>query len=66
MCTARPFTFQDMIISLQNFWAHGSFAQHGYEVGAGTFHPETTLRALGPNTIAALATFAAPRRWVRR
>ena len=46
-------TFQGLILALQQFWA-----QHGcvilqpldMEVGAGTFHPATFLRAIGPET----------------
>jgi glycyl-tRNA synthetase alpha chain len=44
-------SFQDIILTLQNFWArHGCVILQPYdmEVGAGTFHPATTLRALGP------------------
>ena len=44
-------TFQDTIINLQKFWSkHGSVVLQPYdmEVGAGTFHPATTLRSLGP------------------
>ena len=48
---AKPaLTFQDVILKLQNFWAkHGCIILQPYdmEVGAGTFHPATTLRALG-------------------
>jgi len=43
--------FQDLILSLQRFWADkGCVIQQPYdtEVGAGTFHPATFLRALGP------------------
>ena len=43
--------FQDIILTLQSFWAvHGCVLLQPYdlEVGAGTFHPATTLRALGP------------------
>ena len=43
--------FQDMILALQSFWAkRGCIVLQPYdmEVGAGTFHPATTLRALGP------------------
>ncbi len=43
--------FQDIILTLQNFWARqGCVVLQPYdmEVGAGTFHPATTLRALGP------------------
>ncbi|MDE2790367.1 MAG: glycine--tRNA ligase subunit alpha [Paracoccaceae bacterium] len=48
---ARPRCFQDIIFRLQNFWsAEGCVILQPYdmEVGAGTFHPATTLRALGP------------------
>ena len=44
-------TFQDTILTLQKFWSnHGCVILQPYdlEVGAGTFHPATTLRALGP------------------
>lgn len=44
-------SFQDMLLTLQDFWAqHGCVILQPYdmEVGAGTFHPATTLRALGP------------------
>ncbi len=48
----RPKTaFQDLILTLQQFWgAQGCVILQPYdmEVGAGTFHPATTLRALGP------------------
>jgi glycyl-tRNA synthetase alpha chain len=43
--------FQDVILSLQKFWASkGCILVQPYdmEVGAGTFHPATLLRALGP------------------
>ncbi len=46
-------SFQDLILTLQRFWgAHGCVILQPYdmEVGAGTFHPATTLRALGPRT----------------
>jgi len=42
---------QDLILALQKFWADkGCIVQQPYdmEVGAGTFHPATFLRALGP------------------
>jgi glycyl-tRNA synthetase alpha chain len=45
-------TFQDLILTLQNFWAaQGCLILQPYdnEMGAGTFHPATTLRALGPH-----------------
>lgn len=44
-------TFQDLILTLQNYWASkGCLILQPYdnEMGAGTFHPATTLRALGP------------------
>ena len=44
-------TFQSLILSLQRYWAeHGCVILQPYdmEMGAGTFHPATTLRALGP------------------
>ena len=43
--------FQDLIMTLQQFWGQqGCVVLQPYdmEVGAGTFHPATTLRALGP------------------
>ena len=45
-------TFQQLILKLQNFWAEfGCVLQQPYdvEVGAGTMHPETFLRVLGPD-----------------
>jgi glycyl-tRNA synthetase alpha chain len=48
---SRAATFQDLILTLQNFWAaQGCLILQPYdmEMGAGTFHPATTLRALGP------------------
>jgi glycyl-tRNA synthetase alpha chain len=45
-------TFQELILKLQNFWAaQGCLILQPYdmEVGAGTSHPATTLRALGPH-----------------
>src|SRR5262245_48495368 len=44
-------SFQDLILALQQFWAEQGcviLQPYGMEVGAGTFHPATTLRALGP------------------
>jgi glycyl-tRNA synthetase alpha chain len=44
-------SFQDLILVLQRFWAdQGCLLLQPYdvEVGAGTFHPATALRALGP------------------
>ncbi|MCP5366593.1 MAG: glycine--tRNA ligase subunit alpha [Hyphomicrobiales bacterium] len=44
-------SFQSLILQLQSFWAaQGCVILQPFdmEVGAGTFHPATTLRALGP------------------
>ena len=44
-------TFQGLILALENYWANqGCVLQQPYdmEVGAGTFHPTTFLRAIGP------------------
>ena len=44
-------SFQDLILRLHAFWAaQGCVILQPYDVemGAGTFHPATTLRALGP------------------
>ncbi|WP_438996359.1 glycine--tRNA ligase subunit alpha [Candidatus Puniceispirillum sp.] len=46
--------FQSIILNLQLYWAkQGAVILQPYdmEVGAGTFHPATTLRALGPDKI---------------
>ena len=51
MVTNSPKSFQDIILGLQNYWvAQGCALMQPYdmEVGAGTFHPATTLRSLGP------------------
>lgn len=45
-------TFQDLILNLSRFWVkQGCVLQQPYdiEVGAGTMHPETFLRVLGPS-----------------
>ena len=44
-------SFQEIIMNLQKFWGkYGCVILQPYdlEVGAGTFHPATTLRSLGP------------------
>jgi len=44
-------SFQDIIMKLQNFWGKNGcvlLQPYDLEVGAGTFHPATTLRSLGP------------------
>jgi len=46
-------TFQGLILELQTFWAkHGCVVLQplDMEVGAGTFHPATFLRAIGPES----------------
>ncbi len=46
-------SFQEIIMNLQRFWGkYGCVILQPYdlEVGAGTFHPATTLRSLGPNS----------------
>ncbi|MDB3965264.1 glycine--tRNA ligase subunit alpha [Amylibacter sp.] len=56
MATVKPNCFQDIILRLQNYWAEQGCAilqPYDMEVGAGTFHPATTLRALGPKPWAA-------------
>ncbi len=48
--------FQDLILKLQQFWAErGCVIMQPYdkEMGAGTFHPATFLRAIGPEPWAA-------------
>jgi glycyl-tRNA synthetase alpha chain len=49
--SAPPETFQDLISRLQNYWAEkGCVVMQplDMEVGAGTFHPATFLRSIGP------------------
>ncbi|HRO16082.1 MAG TPA: glycine--tRNA ligase subunit alpha [Paracoccus sp. (in: a-proteobacteria)] len=52
----RPRCFQDVILRLQAYWAATGCAvlqPYDMEVGAGTFHPATTLRSLGTRPWAA-------------
>ena len=54
--TEKPRSFQAIILALQSYWSrHGCAILQPYdmEVGAGTFHPATTLRSLGTNPWAA-------------
>jgi glycyl-tRNA synthetase alpha chain len=47
----KPKSFQDLILILQAYWADQGCAilqPYDMEVGAGTLHPGTVLRALGP------------------
>ncbi|RWR10877.1 glycine--tRNA ligase subunit alpha [Paenirhodobacter populi] len=53
---AAPRSFQDIILRLMNYWASKGCAilqPYDMEVGAGTFHPATTLRSLGSTPWAA-------------
>ncbi len=46
----KPASFQDLILTLQRYWAGQGCAllqPYDMEMGAGTFHPATFLRALG-------------------
>lgn len=48
---ATPKTFQELILRLQQYWAEQGcvlLQPYDMEVGAGTFHPATFLRSLGP------------------
>ena len=47
----KPKSFQDLILTLSSYWSSKGCAilqPYDMEVGAGTLHPATTLRALGP------------------
>ena len=47
-------SFQGLILTLQDFWARQGcviLQPYDMEVGAGTFHPATTLRSLGPEAV---------------
>lgn len=49
---SRDTCFQSIILKLQNYWAEQGcviLQPYDMEVGAGTFHPATTLRSLGPH-----------------
>ena len=46
--------FQSIILNLQRYWAEQGcviLQPYDMEVGAGTFHPATTLRSLGPDEV---------------
>ena len=48
----KTLTFQEIIFKLQHYWGKlGCVIQQpmDIEVGAGTFHPATFFRALGPD-----------------
>lgn len=51
MAEQKAPSFQDLILTLQHYWAKQGCAilqPYDTEVGAGTLHPATTLRSLGP------------------
>ena len=50
--TDGPLSFQAMILRLHQYWSERGcviLQPYDMEMGAGTFHPATTLRALGPD-----------------
>ncbi|MEL0083367.1 MAG: glycine--tRNA ligase subunit alpha, partial [Gammaproteobacteria bacterium] len=56
MSVNQSLTFQELLLRLQQYWAaQGCVLLQPYdmEVGAGTFHPATFLRAIGPQSWAA-------------
>jgi len=61
--TAGPRGFQEIVLRLQDYWATKGCAilqPYDMEMGAGTFHPATTLRSLGPRPW--VAAYAQPSR----
>lgn len=51
MTTTKPYTFAEVVAALDQFWAQRGcviLQPLDMEVGAGTFHPATFLRAIGP------------------
>src|SRR6184192_2966159 len=51
MAAAKPLSFQGLILKLHEYWSRQGcviLQPHDVEVGAGTLHPATVLRALGP------------------
>ncbi len=49
----KTLSFQDTIFNLQKYWSKKGcviLQPYDLEVGAGTFHPATTLRSLGPKS----------------
>ena len=56
MTVNEPKSFQEIILRLQSYWSEKGCAivqAYDMEVGAGTFHPATTLRSLGSKPWAA-------------
>lgn len=51
MSAEKPKSFQGLILTLHDYWSKQGcviLQPHDVEVGAGTLHPATVLRALGP------------------
>jgi glycyl-tRNA synthetase alpha chain len=51
MSNAKPLSFQNLILTLHDYWSRQGcviLQPYDVEVGAGTLHPATVLRALGP------------------
>jgi glycyl-tRNA synthetase alpha chain len=51
MSNAKPLSFQNLILTLHDYWGRQGcviLQPYDVEVGAGTLHPATVLRALGP------------------
>jgi len=51
MAAKKPITFQTLILDLQTYWSRRGcvlLQPYDMEMGAGTFHPATFLRAIGP------------------
>ena len=56
MPAKKPVTFQDLTLGLQAYWSRQGcvlLQPYDMEMGAGTFHPATFLRAIGPEPWAA-------------
>jgi glycyl-tRNA synthetase alpha chain len=54
MAPPRPTSFQSLILTLQTYWAEQGcviLQPYDMEMGAGTSHPATTLRSLGPDRV---------------
>jgi glycyl-tRNA synthetase alpha chain len=52
MAAAPPLSFQGLILALHDYWSRQGcviLQPYDVEMGAGTLHPATVLRALGPN-----------------
>ncbi|WP_420139990.1 glycine--tRNA ligase subunit alpha [Sphingomonas sp.] len=52
MADAKPLSFQQLILTLHDYWSRQGcviLQPYDMEMGAGTFHTATTLRALGPD-----------------